>query len=111
MSWTAALLAPVEPDENKIKPGCPRSRRRCRISCVEDRSKGVNRASSRASSSSNASTPAMVMNSAFLAATEDVSGTAMQPLSISANMSAIAFGEKSASMAMTVPVAIVFCRR
>ena len=34
MSWTAALLCPVEPEENKISPGCPRSRSRCRISCV-----------------------------------------------------------------------------
>ena len=51
------------------------------------------------------------MNSAFFAATEDVNGTAMQPLSISANMSAIEFGENSASMAVTVPVMIRFSRR
>jgi len=51
------------------------------------------------------------MNSAFFAATEAVNGTTTQPLSISANMSAIAFGEKSASMAVTVPVAIPFSPR
>ena len=51
------------------------------------------------------------MKAFFLAATEAVKGTTMQPLSINANINAIAFGEKSASIAVTVPVATsLFCK-
>ncbi len=103
MSCTAALLFPVEPDENRISPGEPARFRRSNSSCSAVRPVLHARKESSAPISTTASTSAISRNSGFFSSTELVSGTSTALRSIRASNSATARGEKSASTAVTAP--------
>jgi len=102
-SWTAALLLPLEPDENRTSPGLPSRFSVSMSGGVPVAGQDSMAASSPSPMETMRSTAAMSLNSGFFPSTEWVSGTTMQRRSTRASSRATAFGEKSASMLTTEP--------